>query len=312
MTATVFYDNANEQAVLSAAFALNGADADPTTVTCVITDPAGLITIHTYLGAVPSDIAKQSAGHYQLVVPCSPSIANVDGLWGYNWVAAGNVSDVQPGTWRVLPASLSQLFYVGLEEMKDRLSITDSTDDYALQTSITAASGWVSEYVGRHFYRVTETRTFVPYDIYNLAVDDLVTVTALNVDYDGDGIYEQAWTQGTDYQLYFGKDRYNLGSLGVARPYEKIRVINSGRTFPFTWPFSPANRVQITGTWGWPAVPPMVAEATRILTADEFRMKDAPFGVAGVSDLGLVRIQSNPWLVENLTRYIKGGRKVGV
>jgi hypothetical protein len=196
--------------------------------------------------------------------------------------------------------------------MKDRLGITDSSTDYALQTAIASASGWVSEYCGRHFYRITETRTFVPYDIYSLAVDDLVTVTALNVDYDGDGIYEQVWTQGTDYQLLFGKDRYNLGSLGVARPYEKIRVITSGRTFPFTWPFSPANRVQIAGTWGWPAVPPMVAEATRILTADEFRMKDAPFGVAGVSDLGLVRIQSNPWLVENLARYIKGGRKVGV
>jgi hypothetical protein len=34
--------------------------------------------------------------------------------------------------------------------------------------------------------------------------------------------------------------------------------------------------------------------------------------VAGVSDLGVVRIQSNPWLVENLRPFINSRRKVGV
>jgi hypothetical protein len=41
-------------------------------------------------------------------------------------------------------------------------------------------------------------------------------------------------------------------------------------------------------------------------------MKDAPFGVAGVSDIGLVRISSNPWLVELLHNYVNPRRKVGV
>jgi hypothetical protein len=70
--------------------------------------------------------------------------------------------------------------------------------------------------------------------------------------------------------------------------------------------------VQITTTWGWPQVPWQVAEAARILTADIFKMKDAPFGVAGVSDLGVVRVQSNPWLVENLRAFINPRVKVGV
>lgn len=313
MTATVFYDNVNEQAILSVAFALGGVATDPTTVTCVVTDPAGLITVHTYLGSAPADVAKSGAGAYQLVVPCVPSITGVDGLWGYNWVAAGTVSDIQPGTWRVLPANTSQLWYVGLEEMKDRLSITDNADDSVLQTAIAATAGWINTYTARHFNRVTEARTFVPYDIYELDIDDLAgPPTSFAVDFNGDGIYEQAWTLDTDYQLYYGKDRFNLSSMGIARPYEKARVITSGKTFPFTWPFSPLNRVQITGPWGWPAVPAMVPEANRILAADLFKMKDAPFGVAGVSDIGLVRIQSNPWLVEMLRPFVKGKRKAGM
>lgn len=313
MTATVFYDSVNEIALISNTFTnASGTPADPTTISCIVTEPSGVATTHTYAGALPADIVKISTGKYTLSVACSPSAAGIDGLWGYEWIGTGAVSDVQPGTWRVLPANISQLWYIGLEELKDRLDITDSTSDYAIQTSIASACNWVNEYCGRHFNRVTETRTFEPYDIYELAIDDVVSVSSFNVDYDGDGIYEQSWVQGADYQLLYGRANFNLGSTGVPRPWEKVRVISSGRTFPYIWPLAPLNRVQITGTWGWPAVPPVVPEACRILAADEFKMKDAPFGVAGMADYGVVRVQSNPWLVENLRPYVRGRRKVGV
>lgn len=315
MTATVFYDNVNEIALISNTFTnAAGLPADPTTVSCIITEPSGTATTHTYAGALPADIIKVSAGKYTLSVPSAPSEAGVDGLWGYEWIGTGAVSDVQPGTWRVLPADISQLWYAGLEEMNDRLGITDTADSAVMQTAIATSAGWINSYCGRHFNRVAETRTFVPYGIYELDTDDIVpgAPITLSVDYDGDGIYEQTWTQGTDYQLYLGKDRFNIGSTGIARPYEKIRVISSGRTFPFLWPFAPLNRVQIVTTWGWPSVPWQVAEANRILAADLFKMKDAPFGVAGVADIGVIRVQSNPWLTELLGRFIKGHQKVGV
>lgn len=315
MTATVFYDNVNEIALISNSFTnAGGALADPTAVSCIVTEPSGASVTHTFAGALPADIVKVSTGKYTLSVPCSPTVTGVDGLWGFEWIGTGAVSDVQPGTWRVLPPNVSQLWYVGLEEMKDRLGITDTSQDYALQTSIAASAGWLNEYCGRHFNRITETRTFVPRDIYSLRVDDMVpgTTISLNVDFDGDGVYEQAWTEGTDYQRFTGQDVFNVNASGIPRPYEKIRVISSGRTFPFTWPFSPINRVQINTTWGWPAVPWPVTEGNRILAADLFKMKDAPFGVAGVSDFGLVRVQSNPWLVEQLRPFVRPRRKVGV
>ncbi len=322
MTATIFYDDVNKIALLTVNF-LNssGAAADPTAVSCVVTDPAGISVTHTYNGASPADIVKPLVGKYTLQVPCSPSIAGIDGLWSYVFIGTGAVSDVQPGTWRVFPESVNR-FYCGMEELKDRLSIgidpntgaavPDHTDDYAIQQAIQAASSWISEYCGQHFYRITETRTFKPNDIWELNIDPVVTVTAFAVDTTGNGVFDQSWTQNTDYQLKVGEDSYNVNAYGIARPYRKVQVLQAGKWFPFTWPYSHLDRVQITGTWGWPAVPPPVAQACLTLAAQWFKEKDAPFGIAGVADYGVVRIQQNPWIVEMLRPYIYHKRKVGV
>src|SRR5438552_5418742 len=201
MTATVFYESGAEIALLTNTF-LNssGAAADPTAVSCVVTDPSGTATTHTYGGAAPADITKPLVGKYQLQVPCSPAIAGIDGLWSYAWIGTGAVSDVQPGAWRVLPLSVGP-WYVGLDELKDRMGITDTSDDSQAQIAIQSASGWVNEWCGQHFNRIIEVRTFVPVDLYTLNIDPLVSVTSQAIDRDGDGTFEESWVNGTDYQL---------------------------------------------------------------------------------------------------------------
>src|SRR5579859_58572 len=175
MTSTIFYDDSSEIAQLTNTFTLNGTAADPTTVSCVVTDPSGNSVTHTYNGAAPADITKALVGKYQLNVPCSPAVTGIDGLWSFVWIGTGAVSDVQPGTWRVFPESIGR-FYCGLEELKGRLGITDSNDDYEAQQAIQAASGWIGEYCGQHFYRVTETRTFRPHSIWELNIDPVISV----------------------------------------------------------------------------------------------------------------------------------------
>lgn len=314
MTATVFYDDINEIALIANTFTSGGNPADPTTVSCVVTDPSNTSVTHTYLGAAPADIVKVSTGKYTLSVPCSPAVAGADGLWGFEWKGTGAVSDVQPGTWRVLPPNISQLWYVGAEEMNDRLGITDQADMSSMQYAIAATAGWINEYTGRHFNPITETRTYQPDNIWKLAVDDIVpgSTIALAVDQNGTGIYDQPWTLNVDYALKLGPWLYNVNATGIARPYREVQVLQTGKWFPYTWPYTHLNRVQIATTWGWPSVPWGVAEANRILSADLFRMKDAPFGVAGVADFGVVRIQTNPWLVELLRPFVNMRRKVGV
>lgn len=312
MTATVFYDGSAEIALLANTF-LNSSRvaADPTTVSCVVTDPSGTSVTHTFGGAAPADIVKASTGNYTLSVPCAPAITGIDGLWNFVWIGTGAVSDIQPGTWRVLPTTLST-WYIGLDEFKDRLGITDSADDSQAQIALQSVCGWINQYCGQHFNRITETRTFVPRELVKLNIDPLVSVTAFNVDRDGDGVYEEPWVQNTDYQLRIGFESYNLNATGFLRPYRQAATVQSGKLFPFIYPFAHLDRVQITGTWGWSQVPPEVAQASFILAADLFKMKDAPFGVSGVSDYGLVRIQANPWLVELLRPYKNTKRAVGV
>jgi hypothetical protein len=301
----------NEIAALANEF-LNSSQvpADPTTVVCVVTDPGGTQVTHTYLGASPADITKSLVGQYDLLVPCTSSYG-AHGLWSYVWIGTGAVSDIQPGTWRVFPSQLG-VWYCGLEELRDRLGFTDSADDYAAQQAIQSATTEVNDHCGQVFYRSTETRTFVPHSLLEIDIDPLVSITSLNVDQVGNGVFAEAWIQDTDYQLKLGTDRYNLNALGVQRPYRKVQATQGGKWFPYIYPWSRYDRVQIIGTWGWPSVPPPVAQATLMLAAQRFKEKDAPFGISGVNDFGVVRIKQNPEIINMLRPYTNPKNSVGV
>jgi hypothetical protein len=277
----------------------------------MITDPTGVSVLHTYLGAAPADVTKVNTGIYQLNVGCT-----IVGLWSYVWIGTGNASDIQAGTFTVNPASTIGQFYTSVEEIKSRLNITDTASDFELQTAVQAAARAIEGYTGRYFFQLAETRTYVPYSIWEQPIDDLVSITALNVDFDGDGIFESVWTQNVDYELAFGPYEFNANVTGEARPYTLIRVISNaggGRFFPFIWPFSRLDRVQIVGTWGWPAVPFGVKQAVMQTAAEFFKLKDAPFGLAGTSEFGVVRVpRLNPYIQKLLTPYVHPRRRVGV
>lgn len=200
--------------------------------------------------------------------------------------------------------------------MKDRLNITDTVSDFQLQTAVQAAARAIEGYCGRYFFQLAETRTYVPYNIWEQPIDDLVSITALNVDYDGDGIFETAWVQNVDYELAFGPYEFNQNVTGEARPYTLVRVINAaggGRFFPFIWPFSRLDRVQVIGTWGWPEVPFGIKQATVQVASEFFKLKDSPFGLAGTSEFGVVRVpKQNPYIMKLLTPYIHPRRRVGM
>ena len=309
MTATVFFTGGNELATLTNLFTVSGTPTDPTTISCVITDPVGTAVTHTFAGTAPADITRTSAGLYALNIPCVTT-----GLWSYVWIGTGAASDIQAGTWTVNPVFLER-FYCSVEELKDRLKITASTEDLSLQMAVQSAARWIEGCTGRYFWQGNDTRTYVPYDIYEQPLDDIVSVTTFKCDFDGDGVFEQTWTQGTDYQLTFDGHEFNQNVTGEARPYTRARVINAaggGRFFPFVWPFSPMNRIQVTGVFGWPAVPLAVKQAALMVATDFYKMKDAPFGVAGSAEFGMVRISAGAAAWSLLCPYISPRRKVGL
>jgi hypothetical protein len=299
MSATVFYaDPASELATLQNIFKVNGTPTDATTVTLTVTDPTGTATVY-------SSTTHVSTGTYQQNVP-----ATLDGIWVYKWVGTGTATDVQEGTFTVGPSALNQN-YCSVEELKSRLGITDTSDDFEVSLAVAGASRSIDEICGRYFWRGTDTRTYVPETWFRQNLDDLVSVTTFKVDRDGDGVFEETWTQGTDYALEVAPARYNTTAKGETWPYTAAQVITGGRLLPFVWLWSHLDRVQVVGTFGWPAVPIAVKNATLIAAADLFRLKDAPFGVAGFGEFGAVKITANPRVMSLLKRYINGNR-VGV
>jgi len=312
LTATVFYDQVNELATINATFTnLAGVPTNPTATSCIVTDPSGAQVVHTFGGAAPADITNPSAGVFKLDVPCVPSVTGVEGLWSYAFIGTGAASDVQPGTWRVLGLDQSR-WYVGPEELKDRLGQTDTSVDSVITSVCLATSRWIDRFCGRHFFRVTDTRTYQPERLDVLNTDDLTSVTTLKIDNDGDGVFEQTWTQNTNYQLRVGDGQFNQLSFGELKPFTQVQVIGGSSFFPFVFPYVHLDRVQITGVFGWPQVPPVVAQAALIIASDWFKLKDAPWGVAGIADVGVVHINPNPWITQQLRPYFRGRGKVGV
>lgn len=342
MSAQVFYDNPNEACVVVPVTFLNNAGVvtDPTSVSCVVTDPTGAATTYTYGAVGPNNIiTRTAAGNYALSI----TGLTVAGLYVGTWVGTGtSVNQVTPTTFRIVPLSAvgtgMNLWYTGKEELKSRLNITDNNSDYEIQLAIQAVTNWINVYTGRHFYQITETRTYQPSNIWELPVDDIVSTpavaanTQVNLDYDGDGIYEIAWGNpappigtGLNYVLKLGtpsgyEDNFNVNAAGVPRPYTQLQALMSGQGqnpagggwLPFVWPYTHLNRVQVIATWGWPVIPPSVQQASLLLCTDVFKSKDAPWGVAGTAETGLMRVQSNPWAVEFLHDYVNTRRKVGV
>jgi hypothetical protein len=301
MTATVFYNDINEIATLTNTFKVAGVPTDPTVATVVVTDPTGVAT--TYTGGQLTH--TPATGLYTVGVPCS---ATVDGVWTYKWTGTGAASDAAEGTWTV--TRIDQTLYCTVEEMKSRLVIPDTADDFELTLAVQAACRSIDQMTGRYFWRGTDTRTYMPGAIYGQEFDDIVSVSSFKMDRDGDGVYEETWVQGTDYQLSVSPGRYNTGAKGEQWPYTGFNILGP-KWVTVVWPWSHLDRIQITGVFGWPAVPAAVKQASLISAADLFRMKDAPFGVAGFGEFGAVKITANPKVMALLQRYISP-KRVGV
>lgn len=283
MGASVFFESSSELARLSNTFTVSEVATDPTTVAMTLTSPTGTATTYTYALA---EITKDSTGVYHKDVTCSEA-----GEWVYRWVGTGAATDTTIGTFTVLETTVGRL-YATVEALKSRLGVEDTVDDYELHAACFAASRAVEQHCQRTFWRTASgtARTFVATSNTCLdlpAFNDLVSVSELATDATGDGTFETVW-DAADYQLL----PHDAAVGPEARPYDSIRAIGS-RGFPSNYT-GRVDRVQVTGVFGWPTVPPSVKQATLILAQETFRAKDSVGGVAGFGEFGVVRLTMNP------------------
>jgi len=171
-------------------------------------------------------------------------------------------------------------------DLKALLGITDTVDDVRINLACDAATQQLQAECDRTFIYDTTTsaRVFVASTWQEVEVDDFGTLTGLIVktDDDEDGVFETTWAS-TDYQV----EPLNGRLAGQSWAYTRLRAIES-----LYWP---RNRdralVQVTARWGWATVPNNVKQAALIQAATLFKSGDAPLGVAGFGDIGVMRIR---------------------
>ncbi len=283
MGSTVFYVGSAELATLSNTFTVAGTATDPTAVTLDVTDPTG--ASNTYNWPVPATITRTGTGAFTKDIPCTAA-----GTWSYEWNGTGAASDVAAGTWTVADPPASDL-YCTPEQLKSRTGIADSYDDREILAACRSVSRWIDEHCDRQFARRTATVQLAPCDYYQLDTPDLVSVTTLKTDDDGDATFETTWS-ASDYELR----PVGASTLLEARPYTSIVAVGT-RTFPRPYSTGRRARIELTGVLGWPQLPAAVSEAAAILAGDYLALGGMKFGVAGYGEYGAVRARiSSPAL----------------
>ena len=181
--------------------------------------------------------------------------------------------------------------YATLTQIKAYMSISDNTDNDLLEDLVESASRSIDRIANRRFYldSSASARLYRAYSNIFVFVDDIGTTSSLVVamDEDGNGTYSKTLTLNTDYILD------PLTSPSLNRPYTQLTMVSNTESWPI-FPGITSNGlrpgVQVTARWGWPSVPDDINMACLILTADLYKRKDAPGGILGLGDLGVVRM----------------------
>lgn len=189
--------------------------------------------------------------------------------------------------------------YATLPEFKAWISESETVIDAILEERVEAASRWIDARCKRtegrrHFYKVTEARVFNAAAPNYLCIDDLVSVTSLKTDENADGVFETTWA-ASDYQLL------PLNAAADSRPFTDIAAL--GRTFPWlTGLYQRTGRIEITGVWGWPAIPDGVHTACLIQASRGLKRRHSPEGVVGFGEFGGMRVTTRDPDVDSYLR----------
>jgi hypothetical protein len=174
--------------------------------------------------------------------------------------------------------------YCSLADVKAALRIptADTIDDALLELSVETASRQIDDHCERVFYSTAnQTRVFAPRDSYVCEIDDLVSFTSIKTSTDGDGVFDRTWSS-----IYYQLEPLNGLAGGIPSPKTSIRAVDD-YLFPV---YGGEATVEVVGTFGWQAIPTAIKFATVLLSSRLFKRMDSPLGVAGIGDIGVIRV----------------------
>ena len=191
--------------------------------------------------------------------------------------------------------------YVAPNELKAYIGLTLTTTDDQIAAACTAASREVDGHCRRRFYAdsVASARLFHRIDNHTARIDDCVSGTITKVEFDTGT--DQTWAKTLTAAEWLAYPLNGIGDSGEPWPVTKIRT--AGQLLIPTDVTAGMPTVRVTARWGWPSVPQPVKQATLIVAAEIYKLREAPFGVAGFDQYGAVRIRSLPQVERMLAAY---------
>lgn len=217
---------------LRTTFTVDGVPTNPTAVTLTVRAPDGTTTTPTP--------ANTATGVYEATVS-----ADQAGTWIYRWQGTGTVVGADEGTFYVGHSLLDPPpMLVSLEKAKRAIGIIGTARDGVLTEAIVAATELIITEYEREFLPTAEaTRRFTARGRWlDLAPFDLRVATAITRDPDGTAT---ALTAGTDYTAIPTSPQHGvITALELTAPAGETDAV-----------------VEITGSWGFAAVPEPVQRA---------------------------------------------------
>lgn len=153
--------------------------------------------------------------------------------------------------------------YAEAADYRNRVGKQSTDDDDVINDQLTAISRYLDQRLGRFFTKDAEpvARYYSGSGGTILELDDDIAVAfglVVKVDEDEDGSFadENALEVNTDFWL----GPYNADKGPEPQPYEFLEL-NPNSTRLSYWPAAPRN-IEVTASFGWPAVPGAIKEAT--------------------------------------------------
>lgn len=194
--------------------------------------------------------------------------------------------------------------YCTLNDLKASLRIADTEDDRLLELAIGAASRAIDGYCNRAFTAAGTALTARRFSTRNSEVchvDDIGSTVGLTVETDdGTGTWATVWA-ASDWDA----EPVNASIDGQAWPTMRLRAVGLYR-----YPTAYQALVRVTARYGWPATPTAIRVATTIQAARLYKRADSPLGVAGFSDLGVMRVARG--LDPDVQQLVDAYRRLGV
>lgn len=190
--------------------------------------------------------------------------------------------------------------YATAAEYRGVVGKTDTAQDAAILTDLTAISRYLEKKLGRFFGKdaAAVARVYVvPAAGSRLWVDDLAEApTTVKLDDTGDNTFATT-LETTDFELW----PLNADKGPEPRPHTRIDLAPWGSRFCFY----PGERVQVTAKFGWPSVPAAIKSATIQLTA--ILRLESPRATRRISELEET-IEASPD-AQSIVKYLLDGFK---